>query len=192
MVVAAEELRVVAPLVHGRAAELPAPDHERRVEQAALLQVLHQGGRRLIDLAAQGGQPVDDVVALARAVVVPAAVIELHEAHAALDEPARERGSCWRRSASRARLPYMLVHRLRLLRDVGQLGDARLHAEGHLVGRDARVDLGIAGIAAVERVHLAQRVQRGSPVARALTPSGLVQEQDGIALRAELDALVDR
>ena len=33
---------VVAPLHHRRAAELAAPDHERVVEQAALLQVLDQ------------------------------------------------------------------------------------------------------------------------------------------------------
>ncbi len=30
---------------HRRAAEFAAPDHERVVEQAALLQILHQGGR---------------------------------------------------------------------------------------------------------------------------------------------------
>ena len=45
MVVAAQELRSVARLVHRRAPELAAPDDQRRVEQAALLQVVEQRGR---------------------------------------------------------------------------------------------------------------------------------------------------
>ena len=50
-----EALDVVVAAValgHRRAAELAAPDHERVVEHAALLQVLDQGGRGLVDLAA--------------------------------------------------------------------------------------------------------------------------------------------
>ena len=50
VVVAAEELRAVALLVHRRAAELAAPDDERLVEQAALLQVLDQRGGRPVAL----------------------------------------------------------------------------------------------------------------------------------------------
>ena len=154
MVVAAQVLGIVASLVHGRAAELPAPHHERRVQQAPLLQVPHQRRRGLVDLAAQGGQAVDDVVALARAVVVPAAVVELHKAHAALHEPARQEAVVGEGALAGLHAVHPL-DRLRLPRDVRQLGDARLHAEGHLVGRDAGVDLGIAGIAAVDGVHLA-------------------------------------
>ena len=39
-------------LAHRRAAELAAPDDQRVVEQAALLQVLDQGRARLVDLLA--------------------------------------------------------------------------------------------------------------------------------------------
>ena len=45
VVVAAQELRAAAGLVHRRAAELAAPDDQRLVEQAALLQVLDQAPR---------------------------------------------------------------------------------------------------------------------------------------------------
>ena len=44
---------VAAPGCGGRSAELAAPDHQRIVEQAALLQVLQQGGGGAIDVAAQ-------------------------------------------------------------------------------------------------------------------------------------------
>ena len=37
---------------HRRAAELAAPEHDRRVEQSAATEILHQCGRRLIDLFA--------------------------------------------------------------------------------------------------------------------------------------------
>ena len=79
VVVAAVALR------HRRAAELAAPDDERLVEQAALLQVQDQCRRRLVHLARLHGD-----VALDPAVVVPVAVVELHETHAALDEAPRQ------------------------------------------------------------------------------------------------------
>ena len=74
----------------GRAAELGAEDDERVVQQAALLQVLEQAGDGLIDLRGELR-----VVGLDLRVRIPlaaaaAAVEELHEAHAALDEPARD------------------------------------------------------------------------------------------------------
>jgi hypothetical protein len=89
-VVAAEELRAVAGLVHRRAPELAAPDDERVVEQPALLQIGHQRVDRPVGLPAQVRQLLDDVLAEGGAVGVPAAVIELHEAHAALDQPPRQ------------------------------------------------------------------------------------------------------
>ena len=53
MVVAAEELRAVAGLVHRRAAELAAPDDQRVVEQPALLEVGEQPVDRPVGLAAE-------------------------------------------------------------------------------------------------------------------------------------------
>src|SRR5262249_44164474 len=63
-----------------RAAELAAPDHERVVEQAALLEIRDERVARLIDIAALVGQVGGEVQ-----VLVPTAVENLHEAHVALD-----------------------------------------------------------------------------------------------------------
>src|SRR5439155_10871962 len=74
-------IAAVAPLGAGGAAEFRAPNHERFVEQPALLEVLEEAANRLIDLAAQGR-----VAALEIAVRIPgagaaiAAVIDLHKA----------------------------------------------------------------------------------------------------------------
>ncbi len=189
VMVAAQELRVVPALVHGGAAELAAPDHEGRVQEPALLQVLDQGGRGLVDLAAQRRQAVHDVVALARPVVVPAAVVELHEAHAPLHEPPRQQAVVAERPLARLDAVHLL-DRFRLLRHVGQVGDARLHPEGQLVGSDARVDLRIAGHGAVGRVHLAEHVE-GLAAVLGPHPGRVGQEQDGIALGPELHSLID-
>src|SRR5207302_8128249 len=87
-----EAARVVVAAVVGlrqpalrvdRAAELAAPQHERLVQQTALFQILHQVPRRLVHVAALAGQDARQV-----AVNVPAAVVDLHEACAALQEPA--------------------------------------------------------------------------------------------------------
>ena len=127
MVVVAAELRlaVAAQLDRRRAAEFAAPDHQRVVEHAPLLQIGQQGGDRLVDLAGELAVIRFDVV-----VVVPrlaGAVPELHEAHAALEEPPGDQ-----------RLPAMhaaaiqVAHVLRLAGEVERLGRLGLHAEGQL------------------------------------------------------------
>src|SRR6516165_3403454 len=68
--------------VHGPA-ELSAPQDQRIVQEAALLEVLDQGGRGLIDVLALAADLPGQV-----AVLVPAAVHELNEADAALDHAA--------------------------------------------------------------------------------------------------------
>ena len=64
----------------GRAAELAAPDHERVVQHAAGLQVLDEGVAGAVDVATLQRQIAGQV-----AVVVPAAVEDLHEADVAFD-----------------------------------------------------------------------------------------------------------
>ena len=77
---------VVAVAVAGRgAAEFAAPDDQRAVEQAALLQVGEQRGGGRVDFGGACRQAVFDVL-----VMIPAAGPDLHEAHAALDEAARD------------------------------------------------------------------------------------------------------
>src|SRR5205823_6747422 len=70
--------------VHG-AAKLAAPDDQRVVEEAARLQVLDEGGGRLIDVSRLTAD-----LARQRAMLVPAAMEELYEANATLDHPASE------------------------------------------------------------------------------------------------------
>ena len=125
----------VAALRAGRAAELGGEDDERLVEQAALLQVLEQAGDRLVDLArsASRGSSFRPPWA-SQAPAPPCAVLDLDEAHAALDEPAGGEASACR--TSRVAASVEAVERLRLGRLVGEvddLGHRRLHAEGELV-----------------------------------------------------------
>src|SRR4030095_11855314 len=84
VMVAAEELRI-AHLLHRRAAELAAPHDERLVEQPAALESEHERYRGAVGLPAHVRQAVQQVVARVAAVVVPTAVMQLHEPNAALD-----------------------------------------------------------------------------------------------------------
>ena len=71
---------------HGHAAEFAAPDDQRAVEQAALLEVGQQAGDRHVGFLAAGS-----VVFGEAAVGVPFVVaVNLHEPHAALDHAAGE------------------------------------------------------------------------------------------------------
>ena len=65
--------------------ELPTPDDESVFEQAAFFQFQHQSGARLIDIVALALDAAGQVV-----VLIPAAMIELDEAHPALCETSCE------------------------------------------------------------------------------------------------------
>ena len=69
-------------------------------------------------------------------VLVPAAVIELDEAHVALGEPAREQAVGRVGSGLACSGPH-LEHRVRLLRQIHQVGHRRLHPIRHHAGRCA-------------------------------------------------------
>ena len=74
-----------AHAVVGRAAKFAAPDDERALEQAALLEISYERGDGLVHAADGIAVGALDVI-----VRVPSAVVELDEAHAFLDELARE------------------------------------------------------------------------------------------------------
>ena len=102
-------------LGHRRAAELAAPDDQRVVEHAALLEIVHQRRRAAIDFLGRAGD-----VAFHVAVVVPVAVIELDEPHAALGQPPGQQAV----GGERAVAPFRAVqieNVRRLVRDVHQL-----------------------------------------------------------------------
>ena len=64
-----------------RAAELAAPDDQRVVQHASLLEIFQQGVTRLIDVLALTGHTTGDI-----GVVVPVVVVDLNEAHAAFGQ----------------------------------------------------------------------------------------------------------
>jgi hypothetical protein len=72
-------------LSHRGPSKLSPPDHQSFVEHAALFQVFDERCGSLIDL---GGGPSD--VLLDNPVVIPVAMVELDEAHAALGQPPRQ------------------------------------------------------------------------------------------------------
>ena len=122
-----------------------------------------QGRDRPVDLPALLGQVLDDVVAGAGAVAVPAPVEELDVAHAALDQPAGQQAVVGERR--RPRLRSVLVQdRFGLLADVHHVGNGHLHAEGQLVLADPRQRLGVAELGELVLVELPQRVESAAAV----------------------------
>ena len=116
-------------------------------------------------------------------VMIPAAMIELNEADAALGQPPREQAVGGKRAGLARLRPVHLEDRVGLLREIRQLGHRRLHPVRHLVLRDARLDLRIAGRVVLHRV-------RASPAASSicrrvvvLMPGGSSRIQHRIARR---------
>ena len=141
-----------------RPPELAAPDDERVVEQAAILQVLHEGRARGIRVAALPLELREQV-----AVLVPARVHELHEADAPLKQPPGDEAVVRIRSLHENIGAVAGENVARLVREVDELGNARLHPERHLVLSDARVDLRIAHVDGVGRIHGCEIVEQGPP-----------------------------
>jgi hypothetical protein len=124
-------------------------------------------------------------------VLVPAAVIELDEPDVALGQPTGQQAI---RSVStglpRVR-PVHLESGVRLLRQVHQVGNGRLHPVGHLVLRDPRLDLRVAVRVVTHRVELLDGVQHRA--ARDLVhPGRIVEVQHRFAAGPEAHALIRR
>src|SRR5690606_12940601 len=104
-------------------------------------------------LAAHARQPASKP-----AVMVPILVIELDESNAALREPPRE-DAVRRERAGLARVGAVLLeHMIRLAREIGGLGDRRLHSERELVLSDPRLDRRIRRSLELELMKLAQAI----------------------------------
>ena len=119
--------------------------------------------------------------------MVPVAVIELNEPHAALGQPPGQQAVGGERAVAPLRA-VQLEHVRRLVRDVHQLRHARLHAKRHFVLADARGDFRIVDrlvVQPIERLHAVDHVALllGRDSARA------ADVQHRIALAAKLDAL---
>src|SRR5579871_5813010 len=118
MVVTPQRLLVVdVSLAEWRAAEFASPDDERIVQKAALLEILHERGRRLIGVAA-----LDFELRAEIAVVVPAGVEALHKPNAALDKAARHQAVIGERTLPRHIRSVHLEDALGLSRKICELG----------------------------------------------------------------------
>ena len=135
---------MIAPVVVGcqlalavdGSAELPAPHHERVIQQTALFEILDQGRTGLVGVLALPGNQLRQ-----RVVVIPSAMEELNEADAAFREPPGEQAVRGKR-AGRPRLGSVhLENPVGLFREIREVGHRRLHPVRHLVLRDPRRDL---------------------------------------------------
>ena len=166
--------RELALAVDG-AAEFAAPDDQRVVEQAALLEIGNQGAGGLVGVAAL----------LARSAWAGCRAGPSRGGRAARSarraRPAAGRAGSWPANVPGVRDsgPYISSTCSGSSRDVGQLGHRRLHAIGHLVLRDPRGDFGIADFGQLQSVELAQIVEHLPPHVRASSPGGFERYSTG-------------
>ena len=178
---------LVAVFAHRRAAEFAAPDDQGLLEQAAGLEVADEAGAGLVNLVHDLRKIVLEGLALA-AMAVPVGVVELDEAHAALDQAAGEQAVAGERGLAGVDA-VQVEGRLGFAADVDELRRARLHAVGHLVGLDARLDLGVAGGDEALQVELAHGAE-DALLAGGVDAGRRAQVEDGLALAAQRHALV--
>ena len=137
-------------------AELPPPDHERAVEEPGALEILQQRRDRLIGVAG-----VEIVILLEIPVGIPVVVvvgpagIELHEAHAALNEPPGEEAAAAEVGGARVGEAVKGLRLGRLARQIDRLRSVLLHLPGELVGGDPGGKLGV--VAAREKMRAVLR-----------------------------------
>ena len=180
----------VALLGHRGAAEFAAPDDERVLEEAAGLEVLEQARDGFVHRGAQAG-----VVALDLRVGVPlraGAVVDLHEAHAALDHAAGEEAEP---AHALGRLVVETVEFARGFSLAGEVDDARgfgLHARRHLVAGESGAELGAVRVAGGELlVHAVDQAElAGLQVGR--DRFGRVEVRDRLGAALDAHALVAR
>ena len=146
------------PLAEGRATELPPPGDERVVEEPALLEVEDQRRRRPLGVTALLLELREEV-----AVLIPAGVHELHEPGASFEESACDQAVGGEAPLHMDIGPVAIEDALRLGGEVCQVRDARLHPKGHLVLRDPCVDLRIAIVGKMRRIHRCDVVEQRAP-----------------------------
>ena len=128
VVVTAVVLPCQFALAIGSTPEFTAENNQRVLQHAPLLEILDQGGGRLIHIKALVLDFLGQV-----AVLVPAAVENLHDAHPALNQSP---GQDCRVGKAAGLLDIWAIHLqgcLAFFAEVGQFRDAGLHAEGHLI-----------------------------------------------------------
>ena len=180
----------VSLFAHRSAAELAAPDHQRFVEQPALLQITQQAGDRLIRPAAQLR-----VIRFDPFVSVPlaaAAGIQLHEADAPLDQPPRQQAH----AAERLGLFLVdAVQRLRvggLLRQIDRFRSGRLHPKRQLVCLNASIQFRLLRpTGSMCSVELREEIELAALLVR-VHPLGVVEIRDRRLAALQPHSLIDR
>ena len=132
MVIAPKVILTQRALAVVGAAKLATPNHQRVVEHTALLEVTHERGGRLVGLAGLRPQ-----AARQAAVLIPAGMVKLDESNTALGQAPRLQAVRGESARIFHIVAVLAQHMLRLAGDVGHLRDRRLHAECHLVLRNA-------------------------------------------------------
>src|SRR5207237_4631426 len=123
--------------------------------ESALLQVLDEAIARLIDITTLIRQTAGDVC-----MRIPVVVINLHEANAALNEPAREQSRVGESARLFHRVAVEVESVLGFVGEVCQLGNARLHAKREFVLLDARPRFRIADLLVGQLVESAKAIER--------------------------------
>lgn len=146
-----------------RSAELAAPDDERVLEQPFLFQVAEERGDGFVGFGGFIAQGVLEVV-----VMIPAAVPDLDEAHAFLEQaPGDEH------LAAEWRLAVEIAGFLGFFGDVERIGRFHLHLIGKLVGLEARFELSVLlEVLGVNLIELVQEIELAA----------LLRERDVFAL----------
>ena len=184
MVVAAVVVARELALAVDGAAELAGPEHQRVVEQAALLEV---GDERRLRAVHRGGLLRD--LAGEVPVLVPAAHVELDEPHVALGQAARQQAVG---GEAAGLVDVGAVHLERggaLGAEVGEFRHRHLHAVRHLVLRDAGARLGVQALGELLLVEAGHQVEHAAPVL-AGDAVGIAQVEHRVAAGAEAAALV--
>ena len=123
------------------AAKLSAPDDEGVIEEAALFEILHEGGGRLVGVAALiielGGEG---------SMLIPPCVHELDKTGSSFDEATGEEAIPGEAAGFVDLWAVEIEDGFGLAGDVRQLRDGSLHAIGHLVLCDAGLNLGVADL----------------------------------------------
>ena len=164
-----------------RAAEFPAPDDKRVVEETATFEVSDETVGGTVGVFAECFDVLGEQV-----VVVPAAEENLSETHAAFGEAAGHE-TVVGEGAGLFGLGAVEVPRgSGLVGEIRELGHGGLHAEGEFVLGDAGVGLGVAHGFVELAIHVVDAVNHGATEV-AVDAGRVAQVQDRITAGAECD-----
>ena len=149
-----------------------------------MLEVLDERGAGLVGFAGLGADAGGEIVML-----VPTLVVKLDETDAALGQAAGEETVGGEGAGAFAVLPVKLKRAVRLGGQIGCFRHAALHAVGHFILCDARLDLRAQFLLELRLVQRLQFVeQRAASAAAGAIRVG--QVENGVLAGTKLDALV--